>query len=260
MFRTNIYIDGFNLYFGSLKRSKYKWLDVSKMCSLLLSERNAVRNIKYFTAQVSARLNDPQQPVRQQMYYRALRTVPNLKIICGQFQTRKTRMPLVNCEYDRGQRKNNHILFFRSNNEAGGRPESVKQHLYYSQTDLHDFDVHAVFSQVPKDQIQSAYVLRTDEKGSDVNLATHLVYDACKNDFDVAIVVSNDSDLYEAIRLSIGLGKTVGVFNPQQKPVSRKLASVATFVRPIREGVLSASQFPEVMQDAVGDFRKPSEW
>lgn len=260
MLRTNIYIDGFNLYFGSLKKSNYKWLDVAKMCSLLLPEKNNIQNIKYFTAQVSARLNDPQQPVRQQMYYRALRTIPNLKIMCGQFQTRRVRMPMVNAEYDRGQNKNNHILCFRSNNEGDGQPEAVRQHLYYSQTDLHNFDVHAVFTQVPKDKIQSAYVLRTDEKGSDVNLATHLVYDACKDDFDVAVVISNDSDLYEAIRLSIGLGKIVGVINPQQKPVSKKLASVATFVRPIREGVLKASQFPNPMRDSVGEFHKPSDW
>lgn len=34
--RVNVYIDGFNLYYGALKRTPYKWLDVSKLCQALL--------------------------------------------------------------------------------------------------------------------------------------------------------------------------------------------------------------------------------
>ena len=32
MARTYVYINGFNLYYGSLKRTPYKWLDVGKLC------------------------------------------------------------------------------------------------------------------------------------------------------------------------------------------------------------------------------------
>lgn len=41
----------------------------------------------------------------------------------------------------------------------------------------------------------------TEEKGSDVNIATHLINDGWKDLYDVAIVVSNDSDLIEPIRI-----------------------------------------------------------
>jgi len=260
MIRTNVYVDGFNLYFGCLKGTPYRWVNVHKLSSLLLHSQNQINKIMYFTAEVSARPGDLQQPVRQQMYYRALKTIPNLEIIRGQFQTRKVKMPLVNNDFDPSERSNNHIFCFRSHNDGTGDPENIQQHIYRSAKDLHNYHKRPVFEPLPKDKTQSVYVWRTDEKGSDVNLATHLLYDACRDDFDAAVVVSNDSDLTEAIRLSVSLGKTVGVLNPQQKPVSTRLRAVASFSKPIRSGVLLASQFPDTMRDSVGEFTKPSTW
>ncbi len=76
---TNIYIDGFNLYYGALRKTPYRWLNIRKLCELLLP-KNTVAEIKYFTALVSARPNGPDQPVHQQHYLRALRTVPGVSI------------------------------------------------------------------------------------------------------------------------------------------------------------------------------------
>ena len=42
-------------------------------------------------------------------------------------------------------------------------------------------------------------VMKTEEKGSDVNLATYLLVDAFEDRFDVAVIISNDSDLKEPI-------------------------------------------------------------
>ncbi|HEY5984999.1 MAG TPA: hypothetical protein VIV12_01265 [Streptosporangiaceae bacterium] len=36
MSRTNVYSDGFNLFYGSLKGSQYKWLDLDTLCRQLL--------------------------------------------------------------------------------------------------------------------------------------------------------------------------------------------------------------------------------
>jgi hypothetical protein len=44
-------------------------------------------------------------------------------------------------------------------------------------------------------------VLKVEEKGSDVNLASHLLLDAFQGSFDVAAVLSNDSDLIEPMRI-----------------------------------------------------------
>lgn len=73
---TNIYADGFNLFYGALRNSPYRWLNLKSLCRLLLP-RNVIGQVKYFTAFVSARPSDPHQPVRQQLYLRALATLPN---------------------------------------------------------------------------------------------------------------------------------------------------------------------------------------
>jgi uncharacterized LabA/DUF88 family protein len=192
--RTNIYVDGFNLYYGALRKTPYRWVNLETLFQLLLP-KNTIHEIKYFTALVSARPNDPSQPQRQQLYLRALATLPT--------------MPLV---------------------VPSGQPQ------------------------------QYAKVIKTEEKGSDVNLSTHLLHDAHMNRFDVAVVVSNDSDLLGTIKIVRNeLGKKVGVLNPQKNP-SRAILPHIDFIKQIREGVLRESQFPAQMQDAKGHFTKPMSW
>jgi hypothetical protein len=82
--RTCVYVDGFNLYYGAVKGTPYKWLDIDKMCRLLLP-RHQIIGIKYFTARVSGRPADPGQPTRQQAFLRALATISHLEIIYGHF-------------------------------------------------------------------------------------------------------------------------------------------------------------------------------
>lgn len=135
--RTFVYVDGFNLYYGALKRTPYRWLDVARMCDLLLADHQ-ILNIKYFTANVSARPGHADAPLHQQIYLRALRTLPDLEIIKGHFLSHVVTMP-------------------RADN--------------------------------PGERVR---VLKTEEKGSDVNIATHLLADGFNNRFDVAVIVSND--------------------------------------------------------------------
>jgi uncharacterized LabA/DUF88 family protein len=50
-------------------------------------------------------------------------------------------------------------------------------------------------------------VIKTEEKGSDVNLATELLVDGFNNDYEIAIIVSNDSDLLMPIQVVNGEGQ-----------------------------------------------------
>jgi uncharacterized LabA/DUF88 family protein len=101
---------------------------------------------------------------------------------------------------------------------------------------------------------------RPEEKGSDVNLATHLLHDAHMGRFDVAVIVSNDSDLLEPVKIvREQLGKKVGILNPHKR-ASRALLPHIDFIKPIREGVLRVSQFPSTMTDQHGTFTKPVAW
>jgi hypothetical protein len=75
--RTIVFVDGFNLYYGALRGTPYRWLDPLKLSQMLLPG-NRILKVKYFTSRVRARPDDPKQPLRQQVYFRALRTIPNL--------------------------------------------------------------------------------------------------------------------------------------------------------------------------------------
>lgn len=208
--RTNVYIDGFNFYYGCVKDkdTPYKWLDFSRLLAKLLPP-NEILVTKYFTARVEGRDGDPDQPTRQETYLRALRTLSNFQIIFGQFLTNEVSLPRA-------------------------------------------------------DGSGFARVLRTEEKGSDVNLATHLVHDAHTAGIECVVVVSNDSDLAEPIRL-VGedLGLVVGVISPTFRPgrhASRQLMAHAHFVKRVREGVLRDSQFPDPVAGPTGPIFKPASW
>ena len=43
--------------------------------------------------------------------------------------------------------------------------------------------------------------MRREEKGADVSLASNLIHDAHRGLFDRAVIISNDSDLAEALRI-----------------------------------------------------------
>ena len=77
MAKVSVFIDGFNLYYGAVRNSPYKWLDLGALCRRMLPN-DRIETIEYFTAIVSARPHDLGMPVRQQVYLRALKTVGNL--------------------------------------------------------------------------------------------------------------------------------------------------------------------------------------
>ena len=76
--KTIIYIDGYNLYYGALHGSPYKWLDIVKLCELVCKEQNPSSNIitvKFFTAPVKAKVSTHgQRSLKSQSdYHKALK-------------------------------------------------------------------------------------------------------------------------------------------------------------------------------------------
>ena len=103
-------------------------------------------------------------------------------------------------------------------------------------------------------------VLDSEEKGSDVNLASYLLMDGFEEDFELAVVISNDSDLELPISMvRTRLGKQVGVFDPSRRR-SFQLHNAASWYRPLRQGPLSASLFPDILSDYQGTITKPASW
>ena len=92
---TNLYVDGFNLYYRALKGSQFKWLDLRKLAEVLFLQDSILR-VCYFTARINPRPNDLGQPQRQQAYLRALGTLQGLDVYYGDFRPRVKTRPLVN--------------------------------------------------------------------------------------------------------------------------------------------------------------------
>lgn len=111
-------------------------------------------------------------------------------------------------------------------------------------------------------------VAKVEEKGSDVNLASHLVRDALQDRFDVALVLSNDTDLVEPVRIvTQEVGKRVGLVAPcrQRKngpPIpSPSLRAVGSFVLYVDDGDLASAQFPDTVLGTGGKtIQKPVGW
>lgn len=94
--RAIVYIDGLNLYYGALKGTPHKWLDLEQLCRRLLPEYD-LRGIKYFTSRVLSLSYDPNAPQRQDIYLRALATLdPLLSIYLGKMKRLKNKRKLVN--------------------------------------------------------------------------------------------------------------------------------------------------------------------
>jgi len=206
--RTIIYIDGFNFYYRAVKKTKYKWLDFKSLFLKLLSSKNQIIQIKYFTALVSGKQN-PNKPVKQQTYIRALQSfIPEIKVYYGHFLSHEVYLPTA---------------------EQSNKNKKVK-------------------------------VIKTEEKGSDVNLAVHLLNDAWLNKYDCAIIVSNDSDLAEAMNLvrKHHPDKILGLVMPGAGHPSKELMKYANFVKRIREGVLRNSQLPDPIPGT--NIKKPIDW
>ncbi|MCP5381742.1 MAG: NYN domain-containing protein [Kordiimonadaceae bacterium] len=103
-------------------------------------------------------------------------------------------------------------------------------------------------------------VIKTEEKGSDVNLAVHVLNDSWQNKYDCAVIVSNDSDMAEAMKLI----KThhphikLGLVTPSDNRTSQQLKIHADFVRLIRESALRNSQLPDLIPGTT--IHKPTSW
>ena len=191
-----------------MQDTPYRWLDLRELARLLLPKHDVGR-IRYFTALVTSRGNDPTQAQRQQAYLRALRTLPNFTIHYGHFLAKTKRRPLA---------------------------------------------------QLPQTGSRTVEILDVEEKGSDVNLASYLLLDGFKDEYEMAVVISNDSDLQVPIRIArTSLGKQVGVFDPSRRR-SFELHNASSWYRPLRRGPLSASQFPDTLTDARGPIGKPAGW
>lgn len=164
---------------------------------------------------------DPGKNERQQRYWRALRTI-GCDVILGKFLTHEKYMRLA---------------------------EDLTQ------------SVIIVKHQASMDLSHTVLVSKTEEKGSDVNLAAHLLIDGYTKSYEAAIILTNDSDLLMPVQhVRDVLNLETAVINPDPNSTGKALAKVATTVRQLRSGVLKTCQFPNVIHYSKGVIKKPEDW
>ncbi len=207
---TNLYIDGFNLYYRALKDTPYRWLDLRRLAETLFPQ-DSINRVSYFTARLDARPGNPYQRQRQQAYLRALVTLPGFDAYYGVFRSGVKRRSLAE--------------------PVTGLPSYV-------------------------------LVRDSEEKGSDVNLATRLLVDGFNGEYEQAVVVSNDADFAGAMRyVRDDLGLRVTLVNPDPRNSSpRDLADAATYVKRLWKSHLRRSLLPDTLTDGIGTITKPAGW
>lgn len=230
--RTAVYVDGYNLYYGRLRGSAFKWLDLVTLFERVLAARDQneqLVKVTLFTAHALARFaTHGQQSVEaQNSYHRALMAL------------HEDRIRIVN---------GLHTM------DSGG-------------TLLPTF----VAGQ-PYDRTVRTRVWKIEEKQTDVNLALTLYRDACRGLFDRVIVVSNDSDAAPALSALeedfpvIMRGVVVPIpppapGSPQHRRVSGSLAKFADWTMPhLSDELLHASQLPPIVPTKKKPIRKPAHW
>lgn len=239
--RVGVYIDGFNLYYGGRalfgpSTPGWRWLDVRALVASRLPASwtgATIDRVVYCTARVSG-IDDPSSPLDQDRYLRALelsRAVDHIEY--GNFVARVRYSALATA----GRK---------------GKPKIVESAWPVMVKD-------AAQNDVPDARFVVSHLHR-EEKGSDVNVATHLLADVLQQRVDAIVVVSNDSDL----KLPISLARQhvpVGVVTP-----AGRLAGDLAFDR--SEGVGShwqalldeAAFRSHQLPDPVGPVAKPVGW
>jgi len=230
--RTAVYVDGYNLYYGRLRGTPFKWLDVVQLFQALLAQRDqneSLELVNIFTTPALANFatHDTASVEAQSAYHRALKALygERCQTIYGNhtFDKSGTLLPV----FVRGQ---------------------------------------------PYDRTNRTRIWKLEEKKTDVNLALCMYRDACKGRYDRVILVSNDSDAepaLDAIRQDFPL-LTIGVVMPIRPPspgtnlhrrASGSLVNLAHWTLPhLTDDQLNQAQLPVKIATKKKPIFKPEHW
>jgi len=233
--RTRVYVDGYNFYYGCLKGTRHKWLDLYKLfqehvlpSALIERDGQPVRSellaeaLQFFTATIIESAAKGSDSVSSQArYHTALRKLHNgrIRIVEGYYSLTKARAPRIDPDHP-------------------NRPPNVCE-------------------RVP--------IWRLEEKQTDVNLALHAYHDAMTGLVDHVVIASNDTDLVPALRMirehtPVTVGLVIPTRDSERRP-NADLAKHAHWVRHhLTDAELAAAQLPRVVPGGKTPTVKPDSW
>jgi len=227
--KTRIYVDGYNLYYGCLKQTPYKWLDLVKLFEDHILPSSIPKDydvtsldVKYFTAEISSKAALDDNSVKdQQSYHRALTAVhPDSKfnIIKG----------------------------------------------YFAVSDAYAFLIDSVDPKKEPKHCEKVNVWKLEEKQTDVNMAVEAIYDVLTDDeLKHVVFVTNDTDLALSLhKIKISGRAKIGLIVPTKETVRRAsdmLSQHADWTRDhILNDELKRSYLPRSISESVRqNLRKP---
>lgn len=234
--RTRVYIDGYNFYYGCLRRTPYKWLDLLPLfeahiipSALVKDAGGHVRqsvllpspSIKFFTAKIIESVARAVDSVSSQArYHTALRKLHNgrIELIEGYYAVNKMKVKIVDAE----------------------DPDR------------------------PPRECQEIQAWKVEEKQSDVSLALQAYHDAITGQIDHAVIVTNDTDIAPALEMiRAHTGVIIGLVIPTRdhtRQPNTDLVKQAHWCRThITDLELASSQLPRVVPGRQPTV-KPESW
>jgi len=242
--RVSVLVDAYNLYYAGRKlcgrgAPGWRWLDVRSLAAALVAEQSAawpgatVQRVVYCTARIKGAAN-PSGAADQDIHLKALLASGSVDHIeYGNYISKVIKRPLAT-------------------EDKQHRPVIVRP----------DWPVTVQRNGVSvPDATFMASVATYEEKGSDVNVAAHLLVDVLAGGFDAAVVISNDSDLRWPVQ-EARRRVPVGVVNPGSGYTAGHLSGVPAagagrhWWRTLRGADFAGHQLP----DPVGRIRRPAGW
>jgi uncharacterized LabA/DUF88 family protein len=231
MKRTIVYIDGYNLYYGRLRGSNFKWLDIVELSRAILRQQDPLAKlikVRFFTSPALGKFasHGDSSVSAQQQYHRALE----------------------------------HMY-----------PDMFEIVLGSHRFDKNGYHAHAFLPGRVFNKAQTHHVWKIEEKQTDVNIALAGYRDAAKRVADQVIFVTNDSDIEPAMKaikedfpkVTIGSVMPIRPSAPgtSQRRVSKSLSTLASWTRhSISDAELVAAQLPGMLHTEKKPIRKPSHW
>ncbi|MCO1574908.1 NYN domain-containing protein [Crossiella sp. SN42] len=246
--RVGVYVDAFNVYYGGREMlgpatPGWKWLDIAALAAGLINPwvwpGARIDRVVYCTA-MREREGDPSSLADQHTYLAALRHAnPSLTVALGKYVPRTKSGVLV----EQG---------------TGYPPRRVRS------PGTGRLPAWLPVREVPGPSGATDLLARIstfEEKGSDVNVASHVLMDVLTGQVDAVMVLSNDSDLSFPLRQT-RLRVPVATVNPSVKPTTAALRGDRDegvgrhWWRRLRRQDFLANQ----LADPTGPFRKPPGW
>lgn len=245
--RVGVYVDGFNLYYGGRGlfgrgQQGWRWLDIRGMAVSMVASNTGwssglVHRVVYCTALISGNEN-PQGRRDQDTYIGALAASGSTdQIELGKYVARVKTAPLATAD-------------------KRGRPSVCTSDWPVMVKDSSRTDVKGALFMV-------SYAFM-EEKGSDVNVASHLLLDVLSGDVDAAIVISNDSDLRHPVE-EARKRVPVGTVNPTRNPLAGDLRGNPAdgvgghWWYQLKEADFTSHQLPPEVQGRRR-FQRPTGW